>query len=55
MEYRILKSSHYLCNTNKSIANIAIDVGFNGISYYGKIFKKYMGCTPSQYRTRYRK
>lgn len=55
MEYRILKSSHYLCNTNKSIANIAIDVGFNGISYYGKIFKKYMGCTPSQYRARYRK
>ncbi|WP_226891509.1 AraC family transcriptional regulator [Paraclostridium bifermentans] len=29
------------------------NVGFNGISYYGKIFKKHMNCTPSQYRRKY--
>ena len=50
MEYRILKSTNYLSNSNESISNIALNVGFNGISYYGKIFKKYMNCTPSQYR-----
>lgn len=50
MEYRVLKSTQYLCNSNDSIANIALNVGFNGISYYGKVFKKYMNCTPSQYR-----
>ena len=55
IEYRVLKSTHYLSNTSESIANIAINVGFNGISYYGKKFREYMGCTPSQYRIKYRK
>ena len=53
IEYRVLKSTHYLCNSNESISNIALNVGFNGISYYGKIFKKHMNCTPSQYRRKY--
>lgn len=50
MEYRILKATEYLYHTDESISNICINVGFNGISYFGKIFKKYMHCTPSQYR-----
>ena len=50
MEYRILKATEYLYHTDESISNICINVGFNGISYLGKIFKKYMHCTPSQYR-----
>ena len=53
MEYRILKSTQYLCNSNESISNIALNVGFNGISYYGKVFKRYMNCTPSQYRRKH--
>ena len=50
MEYRVFKSTQLLCNSNDSIASIALSVGFNGISYYGKVFKKYMNCTPSEYR-----
>ena len=50
MEYRVFKSTQLLCNSNDSIAIIALSVGFNGISYYGKVFKKYMNCTPSEYR-----
>lgn len=50
MEYRVLKSTEYLYNTDESISNICMNVGFNGISYFGKTFKKFMNCTPSEYR-----
>lgn len=50
MKHRVLKATEYLYNTDESISNICMNVGFNGISYFGKIFKKYMNCTPSQYR-----
>ncbi|OOM10726.1 AraC family transcriptional regulator [Clostridium saccharobutylicum] len=53
MEYRALKSSELLLKSKKSISNIAFDVGFNGTSYLGKVFKKYMNCTPSEYRNKY--
>lgn len=53
MEYRISKASEQLLKSKESISNIAFDVGFNGTSYFGKVFKKYMNCTPSEYRTKY--
>ncbi|WP_254903647.1 helix-turn-helix domain-containing protein [Clostridium tyrobutyricum] len=53
MEYRILKASELLLKSKKSISIITFDVGFNGISYFGKVFKKYMNCTPSDYRNKY--
>lgn len=53
MEYRISKASEELLKSKKSISNIAFDAGFNGISYFGKVFKKYMNCTPSEYRNKY--
>lgn len=42
-----------LLKSKKSISIIAFDVGFNGVSYFGKVFKKYMNCTPSEYRNKY--
>lgn len=53
MEYRILKAADKLVKSKESVSNIAYDVGFNGISYFGKVFKKYMNCTPSKYRSKY--
>lgn len=53
MEYRISKASELLLKSKEPISNIALDVGFNGISYFGKVFKKYRNCTPSEYRNKY--
>lgn len=50
LKYRISKSLDALTNTTDSISAIALNCGFSSISYYGKIFKKYMNCTPSEYR-----
>lgn len=54
MEYRVSKAAELLLKSKEPISNIALDVGFNGISYFGKVFKKYKNCTPSEYRSKYK-
>jgi len=48
--YRISKSASLLAETHREISEIAGMTGFNNISYYNKIFRKYMHMTPSQFR-----
>ena len=54
MKYRILEATKKMIETIKnpmSIADIALSVGFNNVSYFNKLFKKFLGCTPTYYRT----
>lgn len=51
-EYRIDRSSHILISSNDKIMDIAFECGFQNLSYFIKLFKKYKGCTPSEYRKR---
>lgn len=48
--FRIKKSLEYLRDTDKPIQQISDMCGFGSASYYNRIFKKYMGQTPSKYR-----
>lgn len=48
--YRILQSADLILNTDKSISEIALSCGFNDCSYFNKIFRRFMDCTPTQYR-----
>ena len=34
---------------NASISEIAMHVGFNNMSNFNRAFRKYAGCTPSEY------
>lgn len=54
MEKRLAHASRMLMETNLSIAEIAYKCGFNNISNFNRIFKRKKGCTPRQYRERYR-
>jgi AraC-like DNA-binding protein len=47
--YRIECSCTQLVSTDASIAEIALNCGFNDISYFIETFKKYSGITPKQY------
>lgn len=51
-QYRIEKSIDYLINTKTSISTISNLVGFSDSNYFTKMFKKYTGYTPTQYRKR---
>lgn len=47
---RIEESKRLLSNTDYSIIDIALATGFEDQSYFSKVFKKYTGLTPKQYR-----
>lgn len=47
---RIEESKRLLSNTDYAIIDIATASGFEDQSYFSKVFKKYTGMTPKQYR-----
>lgn len=53
LKYRIFASTRKIMHGDEianSISSLAASVGFNNASYYNKLFKKYMGCTPTEYK-----
>lgn len=48
--YRIDRASEMLLGTEKPIIDIAAECGFYDLSYFVKVFKKYKGIPPGQYR-----
>lgn len=52
MKFRIFESTRKMMRQDaeaKSISSLAASVGFNSTSYYNKLFKKYLHCTPTEY------
>ncbi len=49
-QYRLNKSLQLLQNTDMTITEIALSVGFNGNSYFAETFKKNYGKTPLEFR-----
>lgn len=49
-EIRLGYATRYLIETNKSIADICFECGFNNISNFNRIFKKHKDVTPSEFR-----
>lgn len=47
---RIEESKRLLANTDYTIIDIAVAAGFEDQSYFCRVFKKYTGLTPRQYR-----
>ena len=47
---RIEESKRLLANTDYSVIDIAVASGFGDQSYFSRVFKKYTGLTPRQYR-----
>ena len=47
---RLRQACGQLLDTGKSILEISEDCGFSSPSYFGKIFRETIGCTPKDYR-----
>ena len=47
---RIAAAKGYLENSNKNITEIAATVGYDNALYFSRLFRKYTGMTPSEYR-----
>lgn len=49
-QLRIDEAKKLLSSTSKAISVIAMDVGFENVSYFSTVFKKYCGCNPDAWR-----
>ena len=49
---RLEKAKELLADTRNQITDIALTVGFGDLPRFDKLFKRYMGVTPSAYRDR---
>lgn len=49
-EFRISKSKELLIETDNSLIDIALDIGFNNQNYFNIVFKRFEGMTPLDYR-----
>lgn len=48
--YRIQMACQMLQTSSQSMTYISHECGFGSSSYFGKLFKEYVGCTPLEYR-----
>ncbi len=49
LRYRILEACKELRHPNIAVANVAYSVGFNDPSYFARVFRRYLGLSPSEY------
>src|SRR6266536_5894839 len=52
--HRIQKAEQMLCFANVSITDVAFAVGFNDLSHFAEMFRRYVGVRPSDYVQRTR-
>lgn len=55
LSYRINKAFNEIINTDKSLAEISYDVGFNSQSYFSKKFLEIKNISPKEVRKKYKK
>ncbi|MFR3881855.1 helix-turn-helix domain-containing protein [Eubacterium ramulus] len=49
-QVRIRSACDLLCNTDRSISDIAFDTGFHNLSNFNRQFRTKVGCSPQTYR-----
>lgn len=55
IDIRLAAAQRLLADTTDSIANISFDCGYNNLSNFNRIFRRKMGCSPSEFRENFRK
>ncbi|KAB8145946.1 helix-turn-helix domain-containing protein [Chloroflexia bacterium SDU3-3] len=51
--YRIAQARAMLERSASSISEVAAQVGFEDASYFGRMFRKHVGCSPQAYRSQF--
>lgn len=49
---RIEKAKQLVRDPKRSMKEVCFEVGYRDPAYFTRVFKKMVGCTPSQYRSR---
>jgi YesN/AraC family two-component response regulator len=51
LRFRIREACRLLKNPVSEISEVALLTGFNDPSYFGKVFRRYLSCSPSEYQS----
>ena len=51
---RIERAKQFLANTNDRIVEISGKIGYEDTSFFMKLFKRNVGCSPAKYRKKFR-
>ena len=51
-EYRLQMACTMLKNTSETITTVSQNCGFHSASYFGKVFRSQMGCTPYEFKNK---
>ncbi len=49
---RVERAMFKLCETQRSITDVCLDVGFNSLGTFSRTFREVVGVSPSEYRDR---
>ena len=49
VRYRIVEACRELRHPNVPVTNVAHSVGFNDPSYFARVFRRFVGVSPSEY------
>lgn len=55
LDVRLGYATKLLVDSTQSIADICRESGFNNVSNFNRLFKKYKQCSPKEFRENYRK
>ena len=55
IDIRLANATRMLIDTTESIANISFNCGYNNLSNFNRIFRRKLGCSPTEFRENYRK
>lgn len=50
LQYRIAKARDFLAEPHASVSQVAYEVGFNDLSYFGRMFRRMVGMPATQYQ-----
>ena len=50
LDYSLEKAKELLLNPDIPVGTVALKVGYGNYSYFSKLFKDVIGCTPNEYR-----
>ena len=48
--FRLAQAAALIKTTDKKLLDVALETGFNNLSYFSNQFKRYMGVTPSEFK-----
>lgn len=54
LKFRLSKAALLLRETDEKLIRIALDTGFNNISYFVRMFQKHFKCSPTDYRKKFK-